>query len=171
MASIKEKIAAAKAATAATALNPAETADLAEREELAKALSEQADAEATRRGLDLLRRLAAMQEIHGVDKVRAVAVKGSTHTFIVKGDHVAHAKWEARFTKGLTESKKHPTAEIQRDCAVACIIDWNGETDFSDRNENGYNLIKFLTANSGIVSPIFNACLHVNNFIAEEAKS
>lgn len=171
MATIKEKIAAAQAATKAAALSLADAEALADNEALLKAQAEQADAEALARAAHLLKRLIAAQEKYGVDKVRAVAVKGSAHTFIVTGNQAAHAKWEARFSKGLTDPKKHPTAELQREYATECVVDWNGETDFSDRDEHGYKLIKFLTDNAGIVSPIFNACLLLNNFIAEEAKS
>lgn len=167
---VKEKIAAANKARDAAKLSDADAAALADNEALIKAQEEQAEAESKARDASLLRRLVAMQEIHGVDKVRPVAIKGSTHTFIVKGNQAAHAKWQAKFTASVT-NKKIDKVEIDRDYAVSCIVDWNGETDFSDRDEHGFQLIKFLRENSGIVSPIWAVAATLNGFIAEEAKS
>jgi hypothetical protein len=171
MATIKEKIAAANKARDAAAMSAEDAAALADNEALLRAQEEQADAEAKQRAASLIRRLFAAQEIHGVSKVKAVAISGSEHTYIVKGNQPAHGTWEARLQKSLVDPKKHPKSEYERDYAVASVVDWNGETDFSDRNDAGYRLIKHLTENGGQCGPIVNAAMKLNGFIAEEAKS
>lgn len=168
--SIKDKIAAANEARDAAALPAAEAAEFSDLEALFRAQAEQVDAEEKKRDLALMKRLVAAQEIHGADKVRAVAVKGSAHTFVVKGNQEAHAKWELKFGQSLT-NKKISKADIDREYAVACVADWDGKTDFGSTTVNGYELDKFLKTNSGIVSPILGSAMLLNNFLAEEAKS
>lgn len=167
--SIKDQIAEARAAAAAAALNPADAASLADLETLAVARAEQEEAEAVKRGLDLMKRLLAAQEIHGVNAVKPVAIKGSPHTFIIKENAREFSRWEARFTKSVMD-KKTNKAEADRDFAIASVIDWNGETNFAD-TVNGYALIQHFTNNPGMVSPVVAAALAANHFIAEEAKS
>ena len=168
--SVKEKIAAAQKARDAAKLSDTDAADLKEREELQQAIAEQADAEAKKRDLELLKRLGAAQELHGADRVRAVAIKGSPHTFIVKGNQQAHATWETKWQKSLMD-KKVNKAEIDREYALASIIDWNGKTGFETDSVSGYELRRFLEANPGFITPLSSACMLLNGFIAEEAKS
>ena len=171
MATVKEKIAAANKARDAATLSAEDADSLADNEALLRAQEEQADAEAKARAASLIRRLLAAQEIYGVNRVKAVAIAGSEHSFIVKGNQEAHAKWEARLQKSMIEPKKHPKAEYEREYAVGSVCDWNGETDFGDRNDAGHKLMMHLTANGGMVGPIVNAAMRLNGFIAEADKS
>jgi hypothetical protein len=177
---LTERLAAAKArlAAAKAALTEKDREDLTRREELAKLEAEAESEELSRRQLDLARRLDAARDKLGPNAaLKTVAVKGYNDTFIVQRNGKAHAAWteamsRAQSQEALQPNKKIDRGAINRNYAVAVVYDWNGCTDFDALGStSGNDLIRFLTDNPGIVTPLTDAAVELVGALADERKS
>jgi hypothetical protein len=168
----KARIAASEKARkdAEESLTPADKDEISFRETEAKNKAAAQDILDAKRDMDVARRLEAAIERRGVNDVRSVIIKGSTHSFIVKANPGAHSKWEEKIAEAAT-NKKLRKQEINAEYAVQSVEDWNGVTGFDKDGSLGYDLIKFFEKNGGMVTPVLNAAALLNGFFAEEAKS
>ena len=154
---------------AEASLTADEKDEIAAREIEAKNRAIAQDIADQKRDLDVAHRLEAARERRGKDDVRSVVIKGSVHTFIVKANSAAHSTWETKIAEAAT-NKKLRKPDINREYAVASIEDHNGVIGFEKDSSLGYDLMKFLEKNDGMVTPILNAAAELNGFLAEEAK-
>ena len=165
----------AKKEAAEKAITDADRAEMAAREELAKIEAETREAEAQKRGLDLERRFDAAKETLGALPLRGLAIKDTTHTFVLRAPGAkAYNEWEKGIAASATASvtgAKVDRAAISRAFAVASVHDWNGITDFGPSATDGDKLIKFLTAYPAIASDIVNIGVELAKMAAEERKS
>lgn len=169
---LDSKIAQAKARrdTAAALLTVEDKEEQAKREELAQVLAEAEKAESAKRDLDLDRRMdRAMDALGEAAKLKSLAIQEYEDTFIIQRNGKAHSAWvDALRAAGLGKKVDRPAAD--RKYAVAVVYDWNGETDF-EKTDLGARLIKFLTDNPGVVSPIVDCASKLNGVFQEEQKS
>jgi hypothetical protein len=168
------RIASAKAdlETAKAAISEEDRAEIEARDELSKTLEARQAEERTKRDLELSRRLDAAKEILGENTpLITVSPKGYTDTFIVRRDGQAHAKWKKAIQEKSSGNKKIDSEEEERKYAASAIYDWNGITDFGITSTRGYELLKFLEKNAGVVTPIVDAAAELNGVFAEKRKS
>lgn len=166
------RIAAEKAALKAAeeAITPEDKAEIDARAELEKLSEKRRAAEQQRRDLDLIRRFDAARDTLGADaRIEQLSIVGWPDTFIVQYMPKSHAKW-LRGIENSAVNKKVDRDDVYRDYAVACVIDWNGITDFDD-SEHGAALNAYLRHNPGLVRPICDAAVRLAGAVAEERKS
>ena len=137
MASLKERIAKAKAAAEAAEAVISEQAFLdeeAERKELAELEAREQEARDRKRSADVARRIDVWRDKLGEGvEIVAVSISAKPHDFIVAaGGTPAYRAWQkglrdvaiARVQKGR---QKVDADEVDRVYAVAGILDWNGQ--------------------------------------------
>lgn len=186
MASLKDRIAKAKAVTAAAEAEVSGKEFLEEeaaRKELAELEARERDARDRKRSADLARRIDVWAEALGDAPVVAISIVSKPHDFVVTaGGTAAYRQW----TRGLQDAamakmqkggrQKVDADEVARVYAVAGILDWNGQP-VDDRlgvevsSELGKKLHDFLRDEPAIVTEVLNAVARLDGAASEERKS
>jgi len=152
-------------------LSDEDRAEIAARDELAKAEQELQDERERQMILDLDRRMEKAKESLGPDAmIRAVAIKNYPDTFIVQKSVKAHKKFN-QATRDRQEGKGGRAADLDLAYAVAVVYDWNGIVADELDSEFGVKLQKYLTDNPGLITPITNAAIELMGVFAAERKS
>lgn len=167
----------ARRKAAESAITEADKAEIQMREEMAREEAAAREAEEQRRALALARRLdAARERMPEGTALRELAIKDSEHTFVIAyPGSAAYNTWEKGIAKSVTAEisggKPVDRASINRDFAVASVVDWNGITDFSGATTNGSDLIDLLKAHPPIATEIVNVAAELGKVAKEARKS
>jgi hypothetical protein len=89
---------------------------------------------------------------------------------VIQHHEKAHKKWQDKISRAFYD-KKIDRAEACREYALATIIDWNGETDFSLSSSAGGELVQHLKRYAGIVTSINSAAAELAGAYTEARKS
>lgn len=161
----EERLSAAKAK-----LTDADRAEIDEREALSKIEDEAKAEEEKARYLDLQRRLESAEELNPGKRFATVSIEGFPDTFVVFADAPSHIKWENELSKSA-QNKGSDRNAIHRSYAQSVIYDWNGNVRKDEDSEFTVKLIKFLTDNPGVVTPLTDAAIRLAGAVAAERKS
>lgn len=176
---LRAKLAAAEAArdAARAALTDEDKAEQVLRAQLAERDEEREQAEKEKRDLALARRLETMQEKLGdAVKLREVVLKDPypEHSFILRHVGAAYACFEKELG-WIANGKKLEIGDVRRKFVTACIVDWNGITDFTTAtasgDSEGYRLAAFLKSHQGAVTMLSNEASELAGLAKEQRKS
>ena len=146
-----------------------EKQEIALRQKLAQLEDERRAAVLDKRRLDLDRREDTAKDEHGPDaKIDSVLL--SEDSFVLLFQPKAYRAWKKVQVRAANDPKVD-TDKAEIDFAVACIIDWNGQTDFSlaTGSDNTHRLSEHLKKIE--VGAIINALIGVGEVVAEARKS
>jgi hypothetical protein len=168
--SAKKQAAQARLDAAKSKLSPSDLEEIAERAALSKLEDEAKVEEERARDLDLQRRLEAAEELKPGTRFTTVAIEGLPDTFVVQCDGRAHVKWENELSK-MAQSGKGERSAIHRGYAQSIVHDWNGTVRDDSDSEFTVKLVKYLTDNPGVVTPLTDAAIRLAGAVAAERKS
>lgn len=156
---------------AKAALTEDDNKEIELRRQLDAADEERREHELAKREIDVDRREEAAKEHHGPKaKITSLVVEEYPDSFVLMHEAKAFAAWEAKSVAALT-NKRLKKAEIGRTYAMASVIDWNGQTDFTLSSPTGGELNNYLKQNPGIVTSIVNAVAKLAGAFQEARKS
>jgi|WetSurMetagenome_2_1015567.scaffolds.fasta_scaffold00291_5 hypothetical protein len=157
------------------AMTESDRLEIEQRAELAELRAKDEEQRKLARDLDLDRRLEAAIEANPGVRFKSVAPVGFSDTIIVMYVPEAYKQWRKAISQGAIRAdkqrKEFDSEPITREFAIASVYDWNGHTDFDTHTERTEQLRKFLTDNTGPVTPITDAAVVMAGAIAEERKS
>lgn len=155
---------------ARSALQPEDLLEIEKREQLAQLETEIEEELQKARDLDLDRRFdAATEALGGSASIRAVSIKGFPDSFIVQKDCAAHNRWKEALYRAA--NGKGDKEKAGRDYAAAVVYDWNGTVNNGDDPALTLRLLKYLTENPGITTPLVDTAAELVGVFARERKS
>ncbi|SRR6266404_869447 len=170
LATAKARLAAAK-----SAFTDEDREARALRTEIAQREAEAEEAEREKLAEDLEVRLELARAENPGKTFRAVMMKTFPDTFIVFRNGKAHAAWTDAITRAVQASaqgKNIDRAPINREYALRCTFDWNGQQDFDTNTDLSDRLRKYLDVNPGLLTPLTDAAGELAGVFADErAKS
>lgn len=174
MTTIKERIDAAKERRVkALAVLEESAEERAQRHELARIESEAEEAEREESWARLERRVDVAREADPNGAYAPLMVECFPDTFVIRRNSKAHARWRDKTIRASAmrasgqKGAGDPLA-IDRDYAIECVHDWNGQSDFDANPDLTERLNKFLTENAAIVTPINDLAGKLAGVFAEE---
>jgi hypothetical protein len=167
----KRKAAEERLAAAQAKLSADDRAEIEERDQISKLTEDAKIEEEKARQLDLQRRLDAAEAALGSSvRLTTVAIEGMLDSFIVQCEPHAHTKWENDLSR-MASSGKGERSAIHRAYAQAVVYDWNGSVRNDTDSEFTTKLVKFLSENPGVVTPLTDAAIRLAGAVASEHKS